>query len=194
MQAEKLDVFDFDGTLIKINSFREITKRFSIMLVKKIQIVPVLKLIFWYFLRRIRILSHLGFKRRVVKVFEDSLSEQEKLDVCQSVFEDNFNTAVVERMVDSENCIICTASPFAYISRVSFNKVVPVISALDPEGRFPDKANFGPGKIENLNAYFSEKRICVMNFFTDNSDDDQPLIDFAENAFVVKGDYIMKIK
>ncbi|MHC4213037.1 MAG: HAD family hydrolase [Planctomycetota bacterium] len=194
MQAEKLDVFDFDGTLIKVNSFREVTKIFTIMLVKKLKMIPILALAFWYILRRARIIAHLAFKQHVVEIFEQTLSEQEKRSVCQSVFIHNLNKSMLERFATSENCIICTASPYAYMSRISFDKVVPVISALDPEGKFPDKANFGPGKIENLNAYFSEKRICVMNFFTDNSDDDRPLIDFAENAFVVKGDYIMKIK
>ena len=194
MQPDNLDVFDFDGTLIQVNSFREITKRFSIVLLKKVQISHLLALSFWYVLRRAGIISHIAFKQRVVKIFEESLSEEEKRRICQVVFDDNANKALLERMADSKNCIVCTAAPFAYVSRVSFNKAIPIISALDPGERFPDTANFGPGKIENLKAYFKEEGVRVINFFTDSVTDDRALIDLAVNAFIVNGEDITKVK
>lgn len=194
MQPENLDVFDFDGTLIRVNSFREITKRFSIVLMKKVQIAHLFALSFWYVLRKAGIISHIAFKQRVVKVFEESLSEEDKRRICQAVFDDNANKALLKRMADSKNCIICTAAPFAYVSRVSFNKVVPVISSLDPGGRFPNAANSGVGKIENLKAYFKEEGVCVINFFTDSVTDDRALIDLAVHAFIVNGDDITKVK
>lgn len=194
MQPENLDVFDFDGTLIQVNSFREITKRFSIVLLKKVQIVHLWALSFWYVLRKAGIISHIAFKQRVVKIFEESLSEQEKQRICQVVFDDNANKALLERMADSKNCVVCTTAPFAYVSRVSFNKIVPVISSLDPGGRFPNAANYGVGKIENLKAYFKEEGVRVINFFTDSLTDDRALIEFAVNAFLVNGEDITKVK
>jgi len=194
MRLENLDVFDFDGTLIKVNSFRETTKRLSIALLKNFQITPLLTMTIWYIIRKCGIIPHLKFKQHIVNIFEKSLTEEEKKGICQAVFDDNVNQAVLELMVNSDNCIICTAAPFAYISRVSFNKDVPVISSLDPENRFPDISNFGPGKIENLKAYFKEKDVRVVNFYTDNTRDDQALIDFSTNAFIVEGDCVMKVK
>lgn len=194
MRPETLNVFDFDGTLIKVNSFREITKRLSIRLLKKFQMVPLLAISTWYILRKCGIISHFKFKQHIINIFEKSLTEQEKKGICQAVFDDNVNQAVFELMVNSDNCIICTAAPFAYISRVSFNQYVPIISSLDPENRFPDIPNFGTGKIENLKAFFKGKDIQVANFFTDSNTDDQALIDFSANAFVVEGNRVRKVK
>ncbi len=194
MQSDGLNVFDFDGTLIKVNSFREITKRFSIILLKNVRTVPLLAISTWYMLRKCGIIPHLKFKQHIVNIFEKSLTEEEKKGICQAVFDDNVNQAVLELMFNSDNCIICTAAPFAYISRVSLNKHVPIISSLDPENPFPDISNFGAGKIENLKAYFKEKDVRVVNFYTDNTRDDQALIDFSVNAFVVKGDCVSKVK
>jgi len=194
MQAENLNVFDFDGTLIKVNSFKEITRRFSITLLRKLQIIPLLKLTIGYILRKCSIISHLKFKQRIVNIFEESLTEQEKKNICQAVFDENVNNEVFERMTNADNCIMCTSAPFAYISRVSFNKDVIIISSLDPKDSFPDTANFGPGKIENLKAYFKNKSVHVINFFTDSYTDDKALIDFSDNAFVVEGNQIKKIK
>jgi hypothetical protein len=194
MRPENVTVFDFDGTLIKVNSFREITKRLSIILLKNFQIVPLLAISTWYILRKCGIIPHLKFKQHIVNIFEKSLTEEEKKGICQAVFDDNVNQAVLELMVKLDNCIICTAAPFAYISRVSFNKYVPVISSLDPENGFPDISNFGAGKIENLKAFFKRKDIQVENFFTDSNTDDQALIDFSANAFLVEGDRVTKVK
>ena len=194
MLPESLNVFDFDGTLVKVNSFRVITKRFSAMLIKKFKIGSFLTLITWYILRRIGIISHLKFKQRVVDIFEKSLTEEEKRSICQKMFDDNVNEAVFERLVNFDNCIICTASPFSYVSRVSFNKDVTIISSLDTENHLPDIANSGPAKVENLKAYFKGKDIHVANFFTDNSIDDQAIIDLSAKAFVVEGDRVRKVK
>lgn len=194
MQPDNLDVFDFDGTVIKVNSFREITKRFSVALLKMPRIVPVLALVGWFILRRIGIISHLEFKQRVVNIFEKVLTEQEKHDICQQVFDNNVNTTVFERMLNSNNCVISTAAPFAYISRLSFKKDVTIISSLNPDNRFPDKANFGKGKTENLKACFGGNSVRVVNFFTDCNADDHAMIDFSVNAFVVRKDRLVKVK
>lgn len=193
MQPDHLNVFDFDGTLIKVNSFREITKKLSVTLLKKFQIVSLLALTGWYILRKFNTISHIKFKQHVVNIFEKALTEEEKQHICQTVFDDNVNRAVFERMVNSDNCIICTAAPSAYISRMLFKKDVVVISSLDPDNRFPNSANFGAGKIKNIKAYFKGKDVRIINLYTD-CDDDQPLIDFSINAFIINNGRFVKVK
>jgi hypothetical protein len=80
------------------------------------------------------------------------------------------------------------------MSRLSLIKKVPVISSLDSESRLPYKDNSGPAKAENLKAYFKGKYVHVANFFTDNTIDDQALIDISDNAYVVQGDRFIKVK
>jgi hypothetical protein len=194
MRSEDVNVFDFDGTLIRVNSFREITRRVAIKLLVRFQILPLSAIAIWWVLRKANVVSHLTFKQRIVNIFERSLPEHQKKAICQAVFDDNVNRAVFDRMLAMDNCIISTAAPFAYISRVNIGKQVPVISSLDPKNRFPEKSNLGAGKISNLKVYFNGKSLRVANFFTDNQKDDEALIDFAANAFVVEGDRLTKIK
>jgi len=194
MLSKNLNVFDLDGTLIKVNSFQEVSRQLVFTLLMKLRIVPVLWITFWYILRKCGIVSHLKFKKRVVNIFEKSLSEKKKKNICQAVFDKNINKTVFERMANFESCIITTASPFAYVSRMFFNKNVTIISSLAPDGRFPEPANFGQAKIKNLKACFNDGNIRVINFFTDNNIDDKSLIDFSENAFIVRGDQLIKVK
>jgi len=194
MQPDNLNVFDFDGTLITVNSFKAITKNLAFTLFKSRKIAALFTLISWYFLRKMKIISHLIFKKHVVDVFERALIEEEKQNICQMVFDNNVNAVVFEQMLKSDNCIICTASPFAYVSRISFNKNISVISSLNPQKNLPDLANFGPGKIENLKAYFNGKPVRVANFYTNSKIDDQALIDFSVSAFIVEGEHVQKVK
>jgi hypothetical protein len=194
MQPERLDVFDFDGALIKVNSFVEINKRVLARLLKKFSFGYFFAILLWYTLRKCGIISHFVFKQYMVNIFEKSLTEQEKKDICQSAFEDNVNKSVFDRMVNSDNCIICTAAPFAHISRISFGREVPIICSLDPTNHFPNAANLGTAKAANLKAYLNGRNVRVANFFTDKKTDDQSLIDLAANAFIVEGDHLIKVK
>ena len=194
MQPDNLNVFDFDGTLIKVNSFREINKQFLLTLLRKLRIVSFLTVVILYIVRKCGVFSHLAFKRRIVDIFEQTLAEKDKKSICQAVFDRYINEPVFQRMIGMNDCIICTTAPFAYMSRLSFGREVIIISSLDATNYFPDKSNFGPAKVENLKAYFKGKDIRVANFFTDNSIDDYALIDFCQNAFIVEGDNIRKIK
>jgi hypothetical protein len=194
MRPDNLNVFDFDGTLVKVNSFREITRRLLVTLLTKFKIASFLMVLALYVVRKCSILSHLAFKRQIVNIFEQALTEQEKKRICQAVLDEDINVSVFQKMIDMDNCIICTTAPFAYMSRLSFGKEIPIISSLDSQNSFPDKSNFGPAKVENLKAYFKGKDIRVVNFFTDNKLDDHALVDLCENAFVVEGGNIRKIK
>lgn len=193
MQSDKLNVFDYDGTLITINSFKAVNKRFILLLLRKFKIATISYVLMWYFIRKLGLTSHINFKRKIVASFEKSLTEQQKHDIVQTVFNKNLNTHIYNLMLDSENTVISTASPFAYASRIDFGKEnVVVISSLHPSSSIPDKTNYGLGKITNIRSYFAPESVRIDNFYTD-SYDDQELIDFSDNAFLVKGDSSTKI-
>jgi hypothetical protein len=193
MPPEVIDVFDFDGTVINANSFREITKKTLLLLFKKLRFKPIGVLVGALVLRRTGFLSYNDFKTGAINIFEKELTEEEKRSICKSIFDENVNIRVLERLTASKCGVISTASPYAYISRMSFGKDIAIISAFDPRGLLPDAANLGEGKVKNLVAYFGTDKIRVANFYTD-SFEDQPMIDFAENAFMCSGGQIRKIK
>lgn len=193
MQPDNLNVFDLDGTLIKVNSFKEVSKKLVITLIKKYKFISLSHLIIWYLIRKLGFVEHLKFKQKVVDIFEGNLTEEEKVNIIQTLLDDNINKKIFEEMLKAENCVISTASPFAFASRMSFKPDTILISSLDSKNNFPDPANFGPGKVENLKFYFQNNNVRVSNFYTD-SDDDQDLIDFSVNVFMVKEDSLIKIK
>ncbi|HPS55243.1 MAG TPA: hypothetical protein PLP05_06575 [Sedimentisphaerales bacterium] len=193
MQPDKLNVFDLDGTLIKVNSFKEISKSLVFILFRKVKIRALSRLIAWYFVRKLKIISHLKFKQCVVDVFEENLAEEEKQNLVQMVFCDNINRNVFDLMLKAENCVISTASPFSFASRMTFKPDAVLISSIYPNKKFPDLANFGPGKVENLKFFFKASNISVLNFYTDSTDD-QELIDFSCSVFMVKNGCVIKLK
>ena len=193
MQPDNLNVFDLDGTLIKVNSFKEVSKKLVTTLLKKWEFISLLNLIGWYLIRKLNFIKHLKFKQRVVDVFEKKLTEDEKRNIVQAVLSNNINKDVFECMLKADNCVISTSSPFSFVSRMSFKKNAVVISSLDCNNNFPNPANFGPGKVKNLKFYFQDHDVRVSSFYTD-SVDDQELIDFSVNAFMVKNGCLIKVK
>jgi len=194
MQNDGLTVFDFDGTLIRVNSFFETTKRFVSMLAKRGRLGSLIRIGFLYAMRKCRIISHLVFKKRVTELFEGTLSEREKRYLCQSVFDENLNDLVHKEFVDSENCLVSTAAPFSYISRIAFGRQVPVICSLHPDPHLPDKGNFGDGKVTNLKAYLQVDNLRIHTLFTDSLSDDAALIDISERVFLVDQGQVERAK
>jgi len=141
MQPKNLNVFDLDGTLIKVNSFKEISKKLVIILLKKCELISLSSLIAWYLFRKLGLIEHLKFKQRIVDIFEKKLIEEEKQSIVQAVLYDNINKDVFERMLRADNCVISTSSPFSFVSRMQFNKNMVVISSLDCNHSFPDKSD-----------------------------------------------------
>lgn len=192
LDPDNLNVFDLDGTLIKVDSFVEVTKAMAGVLLRNNRYWPLFVLFGWSFLRKMRLISHLLFKKNVVRIFEEILKEQDKQNIVNEVFSNNINQRVFELMLKSDNCIISTASPYAYTSRMCFSKNVAVISSLMP-GDLPDPLNFREGKVENIKAYFGTKDIHIVNCYTD-SVNDQALIDLSVNAFMFSNGQLIKVK
>jgi hypothetical protein len=194
MPAKVANVFDFDGTLIRVNSFREITKRLLVTLLARGRVLAATRIVLLYAARKCRCLGHLAFKRRVVAIFETALPETVKQTLCQSVFDAHVNESVYRELLSRDECVISTASPFAYISRVEFSRKVPIISSLDTEDSYPDSSNQGPGKVVNLRAYLKAERFEIGCLFTDDPVDDKPLIDVSETVMLVGDGCLRRLK
>lgn len=192
MRPDNLNIFDLDGTLIKVNSFKEINKQLIFILLRKFQFYPIIKLLVWYFIRKLRIVSHLEFKQYAVNIFEKTLAEKEKRNIVKHVLDENINQPVYDLMLKADNCLISTAAPFAYVSRMCFRKDVIIISSLDPQNSFPDPSNFGAGKVTNIKNYFKGDDIRIVNFYTDSMDD-QALIELSVNAFILVNDCLVRV-
>lgn len=194
LDSNNLNVFDLDGTLISVDSFVEITKSMSLALLKKCDLRGFLFLVSYCVMRKLNLISHLDLKRKVVTIFEQTFNENEKRDLVTDVFKNNIVERVYDKMRKSENCIISTASPFSFTSRMNFGKETLVISSLMPDTGYPSCLNLSEAKIENLKYYFGDDNFRIVNFYTD-SKLDKPLIDISLNAFMCNkhGD-INKIK
>ena len=193
MRVNNLNVFDLDGTVLRANSFKEVSKELVGMLLKKKKLLTVFDIASWYFARKLNLIGHLKFKRHIVNIFENKLDGEQKTKIIHSVWYDNINNEVLDRMLKAENCVLSTSAPFSFVKRMPLSDSLTIISALDDTKNYPDEGNFGSGKLENLKHYFEEKPITVSNFYTD-SIDDQCLIDFSVNAFMVTNGDITKVK
>ena len=194
MPARVANVFDFDGTLICVNSFREITKRLLVELLARGRVLAASRIVLLYAARRCRCLDHLAFKKRIVAVFETALPETVKRTLCQSVFDAYVNELVYRELLSRDECMISTASPFAYMSRVEFSKEVPVISSRDTENGYPDGSNQGQGKVVNLRAHLKAEHFEIGCFFTDDPVDDKPLVDVSETVMLVDDGCLRRLK
>jgi hypothetical protein len=194
MPVRVANVFDFDGTLIGVNSFRVITGRLFGLLLSRGRILPAMRIAFWYAARKCRCLDHLAFKEKVVDLFEEVLAEPDKRRLCQSVFETHVNEPVYRELLSRDECVISTASPFAYVSRLTLARDVPVISSLDACNGYPDRSNQGEGKVTNLRAYLKTDQFEIGCFFTDDPVDDKPLIDVSNRVMLVADGCLQRLK
>ena len=194
MPARVANVFDFDGTLIRVNSFREITKRFFVKLLSRGRVLTATRIALLYVARKCHCLDHLTFKREVVRIFEKVLPEADKQALCQSVFDAHVNESVYSELLSRDECVVSTACPFAYISRVAFPRDVPIISSLDAEKGYPDRTNQGPGKVVNLGTYLKAERFEIGCLFTDDPVEDKPLIDVSETVMLVADGRLVRLK
>jgi phosphoserine phosphatase len=185
-QVDGVNVFDFDGTLIRVNSFWEINKRLLRKLISDGRFSQAVRLTFWYLVRKSGIVSHLFFKKKAVAVFEDALNEQEKTELVRRVFEENVNANVHAILLSTKNCVVSTSAPYAHMSRLDFGPEVKVIAALDPNHSLPDETNWGAGKLRNVRAHLIERGARILSVYTDSLED-QPLIDAADRAYIVRG-------
>jgi len=185
MPNNELTVFDLDGTLIGVNSFREISKRSLFKMIGSRQWSSAVALLWHYGLRKAGIHTHLSFKRKIIAIFETTFSEREKDDMASQVFLHYLNSEVYRRFLSTERCIVSTASPYAFVSRMPLKKECRVVSSCQPGQPWPVEDNFKQGKVENLKALLKVDRVQIGCLYTD-SEDDRPLMDCSERIYMVR--------
>ncbi len=184
MPCNELAVFDLDGTLIRVNSFREICKRSLFKLIRKRSFCSSAIFLVNYGLRKAGLLTHLQFKKRVISFYESWFSEEEKTELASQVFQDYLNPTIYQAFLSRENRMISTACPYAFVSRMPLKKC-ELISSCHPGHVYPAEDNFQQGKVENLQAHCKMNPLRIHCLYTD-SEDDRPLMDCSEQVYMVR--------
>jgi len=192
--AKVLHVFDFDGTLVAVNSFRQIAKDLLEALWRQGRLKVLAGLIGRFLLRKMGLISHLDFKAHVMAVFEASFDESKKQQFVEALIDRHGNHRLFELLESAEDAVVSTASPFSIARRVSWPSEVLLICALDPRASWPCPGNIGEGKVQNLKAAFRGEPFRVVAFYTDDEKVDRPMIDLAEQAYLCRGEDLVRIK
>ena len=193
MPNNELTVFDLDGTLIGVNSFREISKRSLFNMIGSGRWSSAVEFLWHYGLRRAGFRTHLEFKRKVIALFETTFNEQEKNEIASQVFLRYLNSEIYRRFLSVEHCILSTASPYAFVSRMPLKRDCTILGSCQPGQPWPAEDNFKRGKVDNLKAFLKVDRLQIGCLYTD-SEDDRPLMDCSERVFMVRGDIPIQVK
>lgn len=191
-QNNIIDVFDFDGTLIRVNSFSAICKLMLSLCLTKGLFINALTILILYMARRIGYFNHIQFKIKMMCFMKKYFSEQEQQAMIQGIFIKNSNKDILQKLYSSANPVICTTAPHAYISKLEFEKPITVISSLSPEEYIVDRSNQSTGKVNNLLAYLKSDDLRIANFYTDDLQDDGPVAIHAQTTYLVKNGIIVK--
>jgi hypothetical protein len=193
MPSDGWSVFDLDGTLIGVNSFREIARRSLRIMIRKGLFRSFSVLLGYYGLRRLGVYTHLEFKKKVIRLFESCFGEDMKSAIATSIFHQHLNSQVYQRYLAMDDCLVSTACPYAFVSRMPLKKGGIVISSCHPEQGLPSEDNFKQGKVDNLRAFWKTDRIQIDCLYTD-SEDDRPLMDCAERVYMVRDGIPVQVK
>lgn len=192
-QNNTLDVFDFDGTLIRANSFSVICKKMLSSCLNKGSFINVLTILLLYIARRAGYFNHIDFKNKMMLFMSKYFSEKEQQEMIQDIFIKNSNKDILEKLYSATNPIVSTAAPYIYMSKLVFKKPITVISSLSPEDYIVDRTNQGLGKVKNLMSYFKSNELCILNFYTDDLSEyeDAAVAKCARTTYIVKNGRIV---
>ncbi len=200
---KKVYVFDFDHTLITVNSFRMWTIEFFLKWrdtysFRKNLLSTFVFLIF-YFLRLFRIINHSMLKYLFLKVWIKYFSDHsvELRNFVENLFRKYGRKcllSIIGQVPSNAYLIISTAAPYIYakyiynvfprVDRIHATSINQLCSWKD----FVE--NKGIEKVRNLYDFLKENGInredVLLIFFTDHADD-LPLMKISDKIFLVKG-------
>jgi hypothetical protein len=196
MNQDKADVyciFDFDETLLKINSFPYVCKMIVKKSISSLSVFRLLSIALLFIQRRLHVLSHLQFKTAMMLHFEGFFCLEERKKLVAEMFKQhcNYNILSILHGCDS-NVIVSTAAPEVYMSHINFGCDVILISSLSNKDYIVDISNYAAGKVLNLRAYLGGAKAIVSEFYTDDIIADSALADVALNVFVVENGVLVK--
>jgi len=175
---KKINVIDLDETLIPFDSFR-------FFVIEKIKSVDI-KIIYLTLLRKLRLLSASGYKKKVIlnTKLTDNSKEVDKIvsTILQSINNDVME--IIKNNSDNETTnILCSASPDIYVKKVA------EYFGWKGFGSYIDGKNFyymyGENKLEFIqNNYPSIK--YIYNFAISDSESDLKLLKKFKEYKLVK--------
>jgi hypothetical protein len=215
--VKRVIVFDFDGTLIGVDSFgmlinnllreRSILKRFLFSLVGK--------------LYSNGLINNTQFKKISTRILLRNISEdelyKEALDIADYIItQKKVNIEVIEKLVeycvdDANQVIILSASPIEIIKAI-FKVIIKNLYEPEFGRKIYEKILFvgsefifdGNKKVLDLgkNIFSIKKREALNNmgiykidtFFTDSEKDDKYIIEIAEKTYLVKNGILEELK
>ena len=187
----KVEVYDFDKTIYNGDSSIDF---FIFCLKKKHSIILCIPKILVYFLLY---LVKLKSKKEVKKVFFSFLKKLNDVDLIIEEFW-NINKSKIKKFYvnkpNHDRDIIISASPAFLLKPICLKFTIYdlISSKLDKHSaEFLGENCKGFEKVNRLKSKY--KNVIVESIYTD-SYSDQPLIDISNNAYIVRGNSIKKIK
>jgi len=180
----KLNIYDFDGTIYDGDS----TFQFLVFLIKKkkrlIFFIP--KFIFSYLKYKLKLIKKEKLKESFFEVFKYFDNIDELLEEFWK-FNDSKIKDFFKEKKNHENDIIATASPEFIVK--------PIAKKYNVKDLFGSRVDKKTGLYSGLNCHNEEKirRIkeiypddIIAEMYSDNVVADKPLLDLAQNSYVVK--------
>ncbi|MFZ8805670.1 MAG: methyltransferase domain-containing protein [Candidatus Calescibacterium sp.] len=213
---KKVIIFDFDGTIIKDDSFSLILNFMA-----KANFFKKIKLFLWSKMYGYRIIDNTKFKSITTGTILKGSSTDQLKHLCTKIAVDlinrnRINLQVLQDLIEyassnnNSHIIILSATPVEVVSFIMHE----IIKRLYPEFLtvFRDKIKFigstfkwnRNNKLEGLleNCYQGEKKDKLIRmgilechtFYTDSLTDDQSIVEISANVFVVQSDKIYRLE
>jgi 2-hydroxy-3-keto-5-methylthiopentenyl-1-phosphate phosphatase len=213
---KKVIIFDFDGTIIKDDSFSLILNFMS-----KANFLKKIKLFLWSKMYSYRIIDNTKFKSIATGTILKGLSTDQLRHLCTKIAVDlisrnRINLQVLQDLIEhasssnNSHIIILSATPVEVVSFIMHE----IIKRLYPEflSVFRDKIKFigstfkwnQNNKLEGLleNCYQEKKKDKLIRMgilechtlYTDSLTDDQSIVEISDNVFIVQGDKIYRLE
>lgn len=189
---QKIDIFDFDGTLISINSFHLFLFFLGFRGLLSLRLPTLGNLISAVFARFTKRISHLEFKTKINELGL-LLTRDEGVQFCKwlAFFKRSSVIEALKRSYASPDalCIIASAAPYAYMRYVAYEFPVDLVVSFGGPGNFtsPLVDNIGDNKLVNVSAHLNID-VCRLNILYTDHIDDLPLALAADNVFLVRPD------
>lgn len=186
----KAVIVDFDGTLVKVNSFEKFFKQLFKYWIMNLKIGLSLYLLFLILIRKMRFIEHSDLKRKTLQYVQNK-------DLC--IFIERFaqnltsdiNTNVVDIIQNYRNkgyaIHLCTAAPKLYIEKfVNFFsfKFDDIVCTDSPRKEMDWKENLGEHKRETTNRLL-QKRSEKLEVLLTDSHDDIPLLKIQKSRNII---------
>lgn len=188
-----MNVYDFDNTIYDGESAFD----FFVFCLKKhptlIKLFPLLvvKLIRY----KLLLISHDELERNIKKYAMDFIVKVGDIEKLSEEFWDKYIVRVKQFYLDkkSDNDLIMSATAGFLLEKLSprIGGLNYIASEIDIKTGEIKRICFRENKVEIFKSMYPDCRI--ENFYTDSLND-KPMIEFSENAYMVKGNKIEKIK